>query len=111
MSTDLVGKWAFLIGLIIAVLAGLLQGAYTIPYATLILVVLGLIVGFLNIHTKNSEKFLIAIIALMAVGSMTVLAIPSLDVYLAAILSNFVGFVGAAGLVVAIKVILETGKK
>ena len=47
MSMDLVGKWAFLIGLVIAVLAGLLQGAYTIPYATLILIILGLVVVLL----------------------------------------------------------------
>jgi len=111
MSLDLVGKWAFLIGLVIAILAGLLQGVYTIPYAVLILVVLGLIVGFLNITTKNSEKFLIANIALMAVGTMTVIAIPSLDIYLAAMLSNFVAFVGAAAFVVSIKAILEAAKK
>jgi len=111
MSNELIGKWAFLIGLIIAVIAGLIEGVYTIPYLALILVILGVIVGFLNIHEKNVIKLLVAIIALMGVGSMTVLAIPAVNIYLNAILKNFVAFVGAAGLVVAIKAVLETTKK
>lgn len=111
MSNELIGKWAFLIGLIIAMIAGLIDGVYTIPYLALILVILGVIVGFLNIHEKNVIKLLVAIIALMGVGSMTVLAIPAVNIYLDAILKNFVAFVGAAALVVSIKAILETSKK
>ena len=106
-----IGKWAFIVGLIIAVLAGLIEGIYTIPYLTLILVILGLVVGFLNIAEKNTIKLLVAIIALMGVGSMTVLAIPAISSYLETMLGNFVVFVGAAGLVVAIKAIVETSKK
>ncbi|HUS48815.1 MAG TPA: hypothetical protein VMZ91_01510 [Candidatus Paceibacterota bacterium] len=111
MSSDVIGKWAFIIGLIIAVIAGLVEGLYTIPYLTLILVILGLVVGFLNIAEKNVTKLLVAIIALMVVGSTTVLAIPAISGYLEAMLTNFVAFVGAAGLVVAIKAIVETSKK
>jgi len=115
MGSEVIGKWAFLVGLIVAVLAGLLEEVYTIPYVTLILVILGLIVGFLNIAERNTIKLLVAIIALMGVGSMTVLAINDLSAiittYLQAILSNFVAFVGAAGLIVAIKAIVETSKK
>ena len=111
MSSQLIGKWAFIIGLVLAVIAGLVEGFYTIPYLVLILVILGLIVGFLNIAEKNSTKLLVAIIALMGVGSMTVLAIPAIDTYLESILSNFVAFVGAAGLVVAVKSIVETSKQ
>jgi len=112
MGNEALGKWAFLIGLIVAVIAGLIQGVYTIPYLTLILVILGLIVGFLNIAEKNVTKFLIGIIALMAVGGMTILAIniSAINVYLNSILENFVIFAGAAGLVVAIKAIIETSK-
>jgi len=51
----------------------------------------------------------------MGVGSMTILAINDLSstitVYLQAMLSNFIAFVGAAGLVVAVKAIVETSKK
>ena len=111
MSSELIGKWAFLIGLVVAVIAGLVEGVYTIPYLALILVILGLIVGFLNIAEKNTVKLLVAIIALMGIGSMTILAIPGISGYLESILGNFVAFVGAAGLIVAVKAIIETSKK
>ena len=110
MANEAIGKWAFLIGIIIAVIAGLVQGVYTLPYLTLILVVLGLIVGFLNISEKNVVKLLVALIALMSVGSMTLLVIPTIGSILNAILTNFVVFVGAAALVVSVKAIIETSK-
>lgn len=110
MSNEVVGKWAFLIGLIIAVIAGLIEGAYTVPYLALILVILGVIVGFMNIHEKNEIRLLVALIALMAFGSATVLTIPTIGAYLDAILKNFLAFVGAAALIVSVKAILETSK-
>ncbi len=111
-SKDLkvVGKWAFIIGLILAVIAGLIEGIYAIPYLAFILVILGLIVGFLNIAEKDTIKLLVAILALMAVGSFTVSVIPGITGFLEAILANIVLFASAAGLVVAIKAIYETGK-
>tara|TARA_Y100000310_G_C20664531_1_gene806731 strand:+ start:1384 stop:1734 length:351 start_codon:yes stop_codon:yes gene_type:complete len=107
----LVGKWAFIIGLALAIIAGLIQGVYTIPSLILILVILGLIVGFLNIAEKDTVKLLIAIIALMMVGGITLSAIPTINIYLEAILANILIFASGAGLVVAIKAIIETTKK
>ncbi len=111
MKSKLVGKWAFLVGLIIAVLASFLTGyAATVALA---LFVLGLIVGFLNISEKDSNKFLLASIALLSGGIASITAISMLAVvstYLNAILGSFVAFVSAAALVVAIKAIFETGK-
>ena len=107
-NLDVIGKWAFIIGLALAVIAGVIPT--TIPYLTLILVVLGLIVGFLNINEKDTVKLLIAIIALMAVGAITIAEIPMIDAYLGAILNNILILAGAAGLIVAIKAIYETGK-
>jgi len=111
MKKNLIGKWAFLIGLIVAVIAGLIEGYYTIPYLALILVILGLIVGFINIAEKNTIKLLVSIIALIAVGSATITVIPAISAYLTSILTNFVAFVSAAGLVVAVKAIVETSSK
>lgn len=110
MNSEIVGKWAFIIGLVLALIAGLIEGFYTIPQLALILVVLGLIVGFLNITEKNVIKLLVAIIALTVVGSATVITIPGVNAYLDAIVKNILVFVGAAGLVVAIKAIVETSK-
>ena len=102
------GKWAFIIGLALAIIAGVIPT--TIPNLALILVVLGLIVGFLNIAEKDTVKLLVAIIALMAVGAITIAEIPAIDTYLGAILSNILILAGAAGLIVAVKAIYETGK-
>ena len=107
---EVIGKWAFIIGLVLAVIAGIIEGTYAIPYLTLILVVLGLIVGFLNIHEKNEIRLLVALVTLVSVGSATVLVIPTIGAYLDAILINFIAFVGAAALVVSIKAIVETTK-
>jgi hypothetical protein len=112
MENELIGKWAFVIGLVIAVIGGLITG-YAITFA-LVLFVLGLIVGFLNVSEKDSSKFLIATIALLTGGIASISALSmfgaSID-YVIAMLGNFVAFVSAAALVVAIKAIFETSKK
>ncbi len=113
MELDLIGKWAFIAGLVIAVLAGFIT---TIPATTILLTlfVLGLVVGFLNIDKKNTTEFLVAVIALLAVGSLGALSVGQLVApvgYLQAILNNFTAFVAAAALVVSLKVVIEASKK
>jgi hypothetical protein len=107
-NLGLVGKWAFIIGLALAIIAGIIPSS--IPNLALILIVLGLIVGFLNITEKDTVKLLVAIIALMAVGGITLAEIPVVQDYLVDILKNILIFASAAGLVVAIKAIYETGR-
>lgn len=113
MKSELIGKWAFIIGLLIALIAGVVQ-AY-VSEMMLVLFILGLIVGFLNISEKTSQKFLIAVIALMIMGvaSIGVLSVfgAAISTYISAVLGNFISFVGAAALVVAIKTALEVSKK
>ena len=112
MSSEAIGKWSFIIGLIIAVIA-----AFVTTYASaalLILFILGLIVGFLNISEKNLIKFLVAAIAIITLGMGSLNALSVLGVintYINAILGNFIAFVGATALIVSIKAILETGKR
>ena len=113
MANQSIGKWAFIIGLIIAVIAGVIQAVSPVDfleYIPLILVILGLIVGFLNIVEKDVIKLLVAIIAIMGVGTMTLMEIPAIGEGLDMILANFVYFAGAVGLVVAVKAILQTSK-
>ncbi len=61
------GAWAFLIGVVLAIIIGLGTSLISIPalvkYNTVlfgILVILGLIVGFMNVTDKDSQTFLIA---------------------------------------------------
>jgi uncharacterized membrane protein YccC len=103
MNLTFLGHWAFLIGIILAVLAGFTA----IPSLPIILFILGLIVGFLNVTEKESTPFLVAMIALLMVG---VAGLQFGGEVLASILNNFIAFVSAAGLVVALKQVLAAAK-
>ncbi len=106
MVSQRIGGWAFILGVVIAIIAGLAAGALdvvTAGYVTLVLVILGLIVGFLNIGDKDVTGFLIAAIALMAVGTANLSAIPYIGVFLSAMVMNIAAFVAPAALVVALK--------
>ena len=112
-NLDVLGKWAFLIGLVIAVIAAFIGTAISASTIALILFILGLIVGFLNIAEKQLTKFLLATIALLllGIGSISALSIiGTVSGYLNSILANIIAFVSAAALVVALKSIYETGK-
>jgi len=102
----LIGRWALIIGIILAILAGFTE----IPSLAFILCVLGLVVGFLNIGEKESTSFLIAVIALLVIGLSGLQVGEKLTPTLVSILSNFIAFISAAGLVVALKQALEVVK-
>lgn len=109
MSQSNMGRWAFIVGLLIAVLLGFV----TFAYASLVLVILGVIVGFLNVTDKEASGFLIAVIALMVVGVAGLQALSvlgTLYTWIEMVLTSFTVFVAAASVVVAIKVLFETGK-
>ena len=100
------GRWAFIIGIILAILAGF----FAVPWLAIILFVLGVIVGFLNITGEEAVSFLIAVVALMLIGIVTVQGFAFLGVtisdWIQTVLGNFIAFVAPAGLIVAIKVVL-----
>jgi len=128
MASQKIGSWAFIIGFFIALVLGIVLTI--VPYlgiviesgivnvAALILVILGLIVGFLNIHDKHVTDFLIAVIAVSAVGGITSITVQGLDVgilsVIGALIANIVGLIVAlvapAGLIVGLKQILALAK-
>lgn len=62
-----VGAWAFLIGVILALVIGLVTSLISIPALAdlsteiyVILALLGIIVGFMNVASKDSQTFLMA---------------------------------------------------
>lgn len=65
------GQWAFLGGVVIAIIVGLASSFLggSLPIVLGVLGLLGLIVGLLNISEKEVTPFLIATIALLAVPS------------------------------------------
>ncbi len=93
-----IGRWLFIAGLVLAVIAGLfLQAAWT----TWILAVLGLVVGFFNIAEEETKGFLIAAIAL-TVSASAFQDVPYVGSYLTNVLGYVVAFVSGAMLVVAL---------
>jgi len=126
MASQKIGSYAFLVGVIIALIAGIVQVAVGLDatvagWLALILVILGLIVGFLNIKDKHITDFLIATIAVAMIGlvalSPAVQAVP-VDMIAApivalinAIVGNIVTLVAPAALVVGVKQILALTKE
>lgn len=110
MNIKKVGKWSFIAGLVICLLAGI----FAVPMIALVLFVLGLIVGFLNITTKETEKFLIATTALIVLGVGSLQALTVLGTTIGGAINtflvSFIAFVGAAGLVVAVKTVIGITK-
>lgn len=104
-----VGKIAFIVGLVISVAGGV--GGERIEQAWFgwALAILGLIVGILNISSSESQAFLLAAVAL-AVGANTLGAIPAVGGHLAGIVANLTLLVGGAALVVAAKSLFALAK-
>ena len=108
-----IGEWAFIIGVILAVLFGLVPLQYE-GWATLVLVVLGLVVGFLNISEKESTPFLVAAAALMitSASGQTLSKIPpeALGTFLQSAVGKIAVFVAPGAIVVALKAIQSLAK-
>ncbi len=100
------GKWAFTVGLVVAIVGGIGFGQ---TWFSWLLVLLGLVVGFLNITDRESQKFLLAAIGLIVAATAWSL-LPYVGGYLSAILNNVVAFIGAAVVVVALKVLFQTAQ-
>ena len=104
------GHWAFMVGILIAVIAGLVP-AWQTATVVLVLVILGLIVGLLNITAKETVEFLVATIALVLIGTAGIQTLPALGGIVISILENIVAFVSPAALIVALKAVYELARK
>lgn len=116
------GTWLFLLGIVIAIIVGLLMGANvytdTNGYAALILATLGFIVGVLSffaVGTITKEEvptFLIAALLLVGVGAATTLlsGFKIIGPYLAGIAVMIAAFIAPAAIILAIRAIWDIGK-
>lgn len=111
VSTGRIGEWAFLAGLLLAIVLGIFQQALAAGTVTLILVVLGIVVGLLNIAVKEAHNFLLVVVALLVAGSAGLGVLPAVGTYLAVILANIVSFVAPAAVIVAVKAVYELARK
>jgi hypothetical protein len=109
---NLIGAWGFLIGVMLAIIAGIFrtgigEQANTLIYS--ILVVSGIVVGFLNVEDKDWLNFLFAALSLVIVsgfGQQTINTIVKLSpilAYLNSILSALLFMFVPATIIVALK--------
>ena len=64
----MIGAWGFMVGVVLAVIMGLF--GFQSSWAYILLVVLGLVIGFVNVTDKDSINFLLASLALVIVGGL-----------------------------------------
>ena len=114
-----VGDYAFIVGVILAVVLGLAAsklGTATADALWLLLVVLGLVVGFLNVTGKETKDFLWVTVALVIVafaGSSEISEWANLKVigpYLSGLFGAMLTYVVPASVVVALKAVWEMAK-
>jgi hypothetical protein len=104
-----VGFWAFIIGFILAILAGIIWPAN--QAIVVVLVVLGIIVGLLNISAKEFTLLLLATIALVVVGNaFEPLGALRVGEVLGNILSRIGILVAPAAIIAAIKALWSVAK-
>ena len=106
-----IGDYSFIVGVILAVVLGLAAsklGTAT-PWLWSLLIVLGLVVGFLNVAGKETKEFLWVTVALVVVayaGSAQITSWSNVEIigpYLKGIFDSILAFVVPASVVVALK--------
>lgn len=113
-----IGVWAFAIGVVLALVAAFIPASLNLGgIIVAALVILGIVVGFLNVTGSEASPFLMASVAVMiavytAGGSLNAMVgtLGIIGPYLLAILGNINVFVFPATIVVAIKSIYALAK-
>ena len=125
MDMEEIARWAYILFVVIAIVAGLGVGymawdgqdvSQIHGYITLLMLILGIIIGLTSITTKEIQPFLIATIALMVAGFANVWSPLSyvhelLFWWAEVILTYIVAFAAPAAVIISIKSILEAAKE
>lgn len=101
-NVNLIGSWAFIIGVILALIVGLFDAA---PILTWLLIVLGLVVGVLNVSGKEATTFLFVSLVLVVISAFTGGMVANDNPYILGMLRAIVIFIAPAALLVALKAI------
>ncbi|MFA6268419.1 MAG: hypothetical protein WCW13_07170 [archaeon] len=127
-----IGPYLFLAGILLAVILGIVSGAWPTlldPFSGIILlifIILGLVFGLVNIKAEHRSEFLVAVIAIVVVGVITVQQSTSILVgdaaaqqsvtlassvanLLNSVFQNIVAFSAPAALVVGLRQIAHLG--
>ena len=111
MKLEEIGSYAFIAGVIIAIVASFVSLNSTL--VTEALVVLGIIVGLINVTDKETQPFLVATVSLVLVSSLAgtgLKEVPVIGTQLQSVLFGVMTFVTPAVIVVALKQIYGIAK-
>lgn len=111
VGVEEIGQWAFFAAIILAILLGLVPEVFPAVGVATVLIVLGVIIGFINITARETSAFLIAAIALLLAGTAGLENLPVIGEFIGPILLNIATFVAPAAIIVALKAIVELAKK
>jgi len=111
----IIGYYAFIIGVVIAVVLGIFSGQLGPSTASIlfsVLVILGLIVGFLNVGGKEVKEFLLTatilvIIAYAGGASGTLASVAGIGQYISGVFNAIMAFVVPAAIIAALKEVYE----
>jgi hypothetical protein len=106
MKLATVGRWAFIVGLVLAGVVGLFL---QVGWVVWVLAILGVIVGLLNIPAEDTQSFLLAAIA-FALSATALNTIPLIGGVIGNILGYVAAFVAGAMIVVALKTLFVTAR-
>ena len=117
-SLQAIGSWAFLLGAVVAVITGLVSLDNTDPTIVSFLVLLGVIVGLLNVTIKEANSFLLASVSLVLVAGLgisvfqDVVSVDAIPIggYMVSMLTKILVFVVPATIIVALKSIFTLAK-
>ena len=115
---NLIGAWAFLIGVVLAVLVAIFAGKYTNPLILGVLALLGVVMGYF-VAQKDVQTFLFASVALVLVSSSGMQGLVldaairgiSIGRIVAAVLGTLLVMFVPATIVVALKTVFSIAKQ
>jgi|SRR3989344_5469550 len=107
-TMEVVGAWSFLIGALIALVLGVIPSTMGQPWVIGLLLVLGILVGLLNINDREVVAFLVASVAFLVSAPFLSGALQGFQAlwWLASILNHIALFVVPAAVIVSVKAIL-----
>lgn len=110
VDTQTIGHYAFIVGIVLAILAAFVQTLQG-DISVWVMVILGVIVGILNITSKEVGAFLLAAVALMIASSASALSLSIIWPKLTTMLGNIIIFVAPAAIIVALKAVYALAQK
>jgi hypothetical protein len=112
---NLIGAWAFFIGVIFAVVIGIFQSQLGthVNWIYVLLAIIGFLIGILNVGDKDIDKFLIASVSLVIVsfmGSSTLKVASNIGLMIGIVLQALLVMFIPATIVVALKAVFAISK-